>query len=102
MYRERLGLFLERIAGKSGKINAKKENGVNHQRGPQTQHLRIARLTSLPRAHRRGHKRREFRDVHRCRVKFGRWRISKWFFVLMQIKILFTRKVLHFASFWKW
>ena len=28
--------------------------------------------------------------------------IWKWFFILMQIKLIFTRKVLHLASFWKW
>ena len=27
--------------------------------------------------------------------------IWKWFFILMQIKLIFTRKVVHFASFWK-
>ena len=27
--------------------------------------------------------------------------ICKWFFILMQIKLIFTRKVVHFASFWK-
>ena len=26
----------------------------------------------------------------------------KWFFILMQIKLIFTRKVAHFTSFWKW
>ena len=35
-------------------------------------------------------------------------RVSGWpliwksFFILMQIKLIFTRKVLHLASFWKW
>ena len=28
--------------------------------------------------------------------------ICKWFFILMQIKLIFTRKVVHLASFWKW
>ena len=28
--------------------------------------------------------------------------IRKWLFILMQIKLIFTRKVVHFASFWKW
>ena len=28
--------------------------------------------------------------------------IRKWFFILMQIKLIFTRKVLQLASFWKW
>ena len=28
--------------------------------------------------------------------------IRKWFFILMQIKLIFTRKVVHLASFWKW
>ena len=28
--------------------------------------------------------------------------IWKWFFILMQIRLIFTRKVLHLASFWKW
>ena len=28
--------------------------------------------------------------------------IWKWFFILMQIKLLSTRKVVHLASFWKW
>ena len=28
--------------------------------------------------------------------------IWKWFFSLMQIKFIFTRKVVHLASFWKW
>ena len=28
--------------------------------------------------------------------------IWKWFFILMQIKLIFTRKVVHLASFWKW
>ena len=28
--------------------------------------------------------------------------IWKWFFTLMQIKLIFTRKVVHLASFWKW
>ena len=28
--------------------------------------------------------------------------IWKSFFILMQIKLIFTRKVLHLASFWKW
>ena len=28
--------------------------------------------------------------------------IRKWFFNLMQIKLIFTRKVVHLASFWKW
>ena len=26
----------------------------------------------------------------------------KWCFILMQIKLIFTRKFLHLASFWKW
>ena len=26
----------------------------------------------------------------------------KWLFILMQIKLILTRKVLHLASFWKW
>ena len=28
--------------------------------------------------------------------------IWKWFFIFMQIKLIFTRKVVHLASFWKW
>ena len=28
--------------------------------------------------------------------------IWKWFFILMQIKLIFTRKVVHLASLWKW
>ena len=28
--------------------------------------------------------------------------IWKWFFILMQVKLIFTRKVVHLASFWKW
>ena len=28
--------------------------------------------------------------------------IWKWFFILMQIKLIFTRKVVHLASFWRW
>ena len=28
--------------------------------------------------------------------------IWKWFFILMQIKLIFTRKVVHMASFWRW
>ena len=28
--------------------------------------------------------------------------IWKWFYILMQIKLICTRKVLHLASFWKW
>ena len=28
--------------------------------------------------------------------------IWKWFFILMQIKLFSTRKVVHMASFWKW
>ena len=28
--------------------------------------------------------------------------IWKWFSILMQIKLIFTIKVLHLASFWKW
>ena len=28
--------------------------------------------------------------------------IWKWFFILMQIKLLSTRKIVHLASFWKW
>ena len=28
--------------------------------------------------------------------------IWKWFFILMQIKLILIRKVLHLASFWKW
>ena len=28
--------------------------------------------------------------------------IWKWFFFLMQIKLISTRKVMHLASFWKW
>ena len=28
--------------------------------------------------------------------------IWKWFFILTQIKLISTRKVVHFASFWKW
>ena len=28
--------------------------------------------------------------------------IWKWFFILMQIKLIFTRKVVHLASVWKW
>ena len=28
--------------------------------------------------------------------------IWKWFFILMQIKLIFTRKVVYLASFWKW
>ena len=28
--------------------------------------------------------------------------IWKWFFILMQIKLIFTRKAEHLASFWKW
>ena len=28
--------------------------------------------------------------------------IWKWFFILLQIKLIFTRKVLHLASFWNW
>ena len=28
--------------------------------------------------------------------------IWKWFFILVQIKLIFTRKVLRLASFWKW
>ena len=26
----------------------------------------------------------------------------KWFFILMQTKLIFTRKVVHLVSFWKW
>ena len=28
--------------------------------------------------------------------------IWKWLFILVQIKLIFTRKVVHLASFWKW
>ena len=28
--------------------------------------------------------------------------ICKHFFIIMQIKLIFTRKVVHLASFWKW
>ena len=28
--------------------------------------------------------------------------IWKWFFILMQIKLVFTRTVVHLVSFWKW
>ena len=28
--------------------------------------------------------------------------ICPWFFILMQIKVIFTRKLEHLASFWKW
>ena len=28
--------------------------------------------------------------------------IWKWFFILMQITLIFTRKFVHLASFWKW
>ena len=28
--------------------------------------------------------------------------IWKWFFILMQIKLIFTRKFVHLASLWKW
>ena len=28
--------------------------------------------------------------------------VWKWFFILMQIKLIFSRKVEHLASFWKW
>ena len=28
--------------------------------------------------------------------------IWKWFFILKQIKLIITRKVVHLASFWKW
>ena len=28
--------------------------------------------------------------------------IWKWFFILMQIKLIFTRKDVHLVSFWKW
>ena len=28
--------------------------------------------------------------------------IWKWFFILMQIKLIFTKKVVHLASFWNW
>ena len=28
--------------------------------------------------------------------------IREWFLILMQIKLIFTRKVLHQVSFWKW
>ena len=28
--------------------------------------------------------------------------IRKWYFILMQIKLVFIRKFLHLASFWKW
>ena len=28
--------------------------------------------------------------------------IWKWFLILMQIKLIFTREVVHLASFWKW
>ena len=28
--------------------------------------------------------------------------IWKWFFILMQINLIFTRKVVHLASFWEW
>ena len=28
--------------------------------------------------------------------------IWKWFFILMQIKLIFTRKFVHLVSFWKW
>ena len=28
--------------------------------------------------------------------------IWKWFIILLQIKLIFTRKVVHLASFWKW
>jgi len=28
--------------------------------------------------------------------------IWKWIFILMEIKLIFTRKVLHLALFWKW
>ena len=28
--------------------------------------------------------------------------IRKWVFILMQIKLVFTRNFLHLASFWKW
>ena len=28
--------------------------------------------------------------------------ILKWFFILIQLKLIFTRKIVHVASFWKW
>ena len=28
--------------------------------------------------------------------------VKCWFFILMQIKLIFTRKLVHLASFWKW
>ena len=28
--------------------------------------------------------------------------IWKWFFILVQIKLIFTRKLVHLASFWNW
>ena len=28
--------------------------------------------------------------------------IWKWFFILMQVRLIFTRKVVHLVSFWKW
>ena len=28
--------------------------------------------------------------------------VWKWFFILMQINLIFIRKVVHLASFWKW
>ena len=28
--------------------------------------------------------------------------IWKWLFILMQMRLIFTKKVLHLASFWKW
>ena len=42
------------------------------------------------------------KPLFQSEVPSRRLMIWKWFFILMQIKLIFTRKALHLASFWKW
>ena len=40
--------------------------------------------------------------LYQNEVKCSGRLIWKWFFILTQIKLVFTRKVVHLASFWRW
>ena len=60
----------------------------------------------------------KYRDLSVSRRSIGHFRVSpglciktrlsaqpliwKWVFILTQIELIFTRKVMHLASFWKW
>ena len=40
--------------------------------------------------------------LYQNEVKCSAFDIWKWFFILVQVKHISTRKVVHLASFWKW